>query len=85
MMMVLDSKDVLSRCVLHRAVPAVVVLHCLHCRSNEGNFGASTVAHLAEGFQGLPDAHAFVKYLTPKSKVVAQWLTGRVLIPYCVN
>jgi len=29
----------------------------------------STVAHLADSFLGLPDAHAIVKHLTPKSKV----------------
>jgi hypothetical protein len=26
------------------------------------------VAHLADSFQGLPDAHATVKHLIPKSK-----------------
>ena len=29
----------------------------------------SDVKHLADSFQGLPDAHKTVKYLTPKSKV----------------
>ena len=29
----------------------------------------SDVEHPADSFQGLPDAHATVKHLTPKSKV----------------
>ena len=28
----------------------------------------STVGHLADSFQGLPDAHVIVKHLIPKSK-----------------
>jgi hypothetical protein len=33
---------------------------------------ASADAHLADSFQGLPDAHVTVKYLTPKSKGVSE-------------
>jgi hypothetical protein len=50
----------------------VVVLHCLHFRSSEENFGASAVAHLADSLQGPPDAHATVQYQTPKSKVMTR-------------
>ena len=31
----------------------------------------SVVAHLADSFQGLPDAHATVKYLSPKAPQAA--------------
>jgi hypothetical protein len=47
-------------------------LHCLHCRSSEGTSvmtSGSGGEHPADtfSFQGLPDAHVTVKYLTPKS------------------
>jgi hypothetical protein len=32
------------------------------------NTHKNDVEHLADSFQGLPDAHETVKYLTPKSK-----------------
>ena len=61
------------------ATPTMQAACCLHCRSSGGNLAMtfdSTVAHLADSFQGLPDAHAIVKPTLPSSKF-------QVLRRYC--
>jgi hypothetical protein len=71
---VTESSNTKTHTPLACRVPGPFHDSCTACivevaRGTSATISDSTVEHLADSFQGLPDAYAIGKNLTPKSKV----------------